>query len=147
MSFFVLLITVSFCDAAPGMDEAQDKTKMTINIGIYAPFSNESAYIGRNMLGAMEIARDQLKSSEINYEFYTLDRMPNNARTAKTVQKFIEAHHINVLLTEGTESGTLVAPLAKKIISFIFASQRTQLLPMEKIIFKHKAQITNRLLF
>lgn len=113
-AFFVLLVAVSFCDAAPGMDEAQDKTKMTINVGIYAPFSNESAYIGRNMLGAMEIARDQLKSSEINYEFYTLDKMPNNARTAKTVQKFIEAHHINVLLTEGTESGTLVAPLAKK---------------------------------
>ncbi|KTD40086.1 hypothetical protein [Legionella parisiensis] len=112
-AFFVSLIAVSFCDAASGLDKAQNKTKMTINVGIYAPFSKESAFIGRNMLGAMEIARDQLQSSEINYEFYTLDKMPNNAHAAKTVQKFIEAHHINVLLTEGSESGTLVAPLAK----------------------------------
>ncbi|MCE0724698.1 MULTISPECIES: branched-chain amino acid ABC transporter substrate-binding protein [Legionella] len=113
-AFLVLLTAVSFCEAASGLDKAQDKTKMTINVGIYAPFSNESAFIGRNMLGAMEIAREQLSSSEINYEFYTLDKMLSNVHAAKTVQKFIEAHHINILLTEGAESGALVAPLAKK---------------------------------
>ncbi|KTD74396.1 ABC transporter substrate-binding protein [Legionella tucsonensis] len=113
-SFWVSLMTVSFCYAASGVSDSTNKTKMKINVGIYAPFSNESAFIGRNMLGAMEIARDQLKSSVINYEFYTLDEMPNNAHATKTVQKFIEAHHINVLVTEGTESGALVAPLAKK---------------------------------
>ncbi|AWN75299.1 branched-chain amino acid ABC transporter substrate-binding protein [Legionella anisa] len=112
-SFLVSLMAVSFCDAASGMSDSTNKTKLTIHVGIYAPFSSESAFIGRNMLGAMEIARDQLQSSEINYEFYTLDKIPSNA-AAKTVQKFIEAHHINVLLTEGTESGALVAPLAKK---------------------------------
>ncbi|CAM2741574.1 branched-chain amino acid ABC transporter substrate-binding protein [Legionella steigerwaltii] len=113
-AFFLSLMTVGFCDAASNISDSTNKTKMTINVGIYAPFSNESAFIGRNMLGAMEIARDQLKSSNINYEFYTLDKMPNNANTAKTLQKFIDTHHINVLVTEGTESGTLVAPLAKK---------------------------------
>ncbi|MDR3501159.1 MAG: branched-chain amino acid ABC transporter substrate-binding protein [Legionella sp.] len=88
--------------------------KQTINIGIYAPFSTKSAYIGRNMLAAMEIARDQIKSAEINYEFYTLDAQPNNDHTADTLQKFIDARHINVLLTEGAASGTVVAPLAAK---------------------------------
>jgi len=113
-AFFLSLMAVGFCEAASDISNATNKTKMTINVGIYAPFSNESAFIGRNMLGAMEIARDQLKSSDIHYEFYTLDQMPNSANAAKTVQKFIDAHHINVLVTEGTESGALVAPLAKK---------------------------------
>jgi len=112
-TFFLSLMT-GFCDAASNISDSTNKTKMTINVGIYAPFSSESAFIGRNMLGAMEIARDQLKSSDINYEFYTLDKMPNTANTAKTLQKFIDAHHINVLITEGADSGSLVAPLAKR---------------------------------
>lgn len=87
--------------------------KKTINIGIYAPFSTKSAYIGRNMLAAMEIARDQIKSNEINYEFYTLDAQ-SNVHAADTVQKFIDARHINVLLTEGVTAGGVVAPLAAK---------------------------------
>ncbi len=88
--------------------------KQTINIGIYAPFSTKSAYIGRNILAAMEIARDQIKSADINYEFYTLDAQPANAHAADTIQKFIDARHINVLLTEGAASGTVVSPLAAK---------------------------------
>ncbi|WP_428411337.1 branched-chain amino acid ABC transporter substrate-binding protein [Legionella sp.] len=88
--------------------------KQTINIGIYAPFSTKSAYIGRNMLAAMEIARDQIKSAEINYAFHTLDAQPKNEHVADTLQKFIDARHINVLLTEGAASGTVVAPLAAK---------------------------------
>lgn len=126
-AFLVSLMAVSFCDAASDMSDTTNKAKMTINVGIYAPFSNKSAFIGRNMLGAMEMARDQLNSSEINYEFYTLDKMPNNTTSAKTLQKFIDAHHINVLLTEGTDSGALVAPLAKKnnLIHVCFTDEST----------------------
>lgn len=94
--------------------QEKDPVQKTINIGIYAPFTSESAYIGRNMLGAMELARDQLKSSEINYQFYTLDELPANQHAALTLQKFIDTHHINVLLTEGAKAGTMAAPLAKK---------------------------------
>ncbi|KTD06016.1 branched-chain amino acid ABC transporter substrate-binding protein [Legionella gratiana] len=110
-AFFIFLMTGFDVAASDSTDTAK---RMTINVGIYAPFSHESAFIGRNMLGAMEIARDQLKSSNVTYEFYTLDKMSNNAKATKTLQKFIDAHHINVLLTEGTASGALVAPLAKR---------------------------------
>lgn len=54
-TFFVFLMT-GFGVIASDLSNATKNT-MTINIGIYAPFSNESAFIGRNMLGAMEIAR------------------------------------------------------------------------------------------
>lgn len=104
----VLLISVSSF-AAPN-----SPTKKTINVGIYAPFTSDSAYIGRNILGAMEIARGQLNSSEIKYEFYTLDQQPDHAKAARTLQKFIDVHHINVLLTEGADNSSVVAPLAKK---------------------------------
>lgn len=93
---------------------ASEPVKKTINIGIYAPFTSKSAFIGRNILGAMEIARGQLKPAEIDYEFYTLDKLPANTNPANTLQKFIEVHHINVLLTEGANLGAVVVPLAKK---------------------------------
>lgn len=50
--------------------------------------------------------------------------MPNNANATRTLQKFIDTNHINVLLTEGVDSGALVAPLAKKnnIIHFCLTS-------------------------
>ncbi|KTC90945.1 branched-chain amino acid ABC transporter substrate-binding protein [Fluoribacter dumoffii] len=113
-AFFLSLAGGSVCDAATSLSDSSPKTQMTIKVGIYAPFSTEKAFIGRNMLGAMEIARDQLKSSNINYEFFTLDKMANSAHAAKTLQKFIDTHHLNVLMTEGSDSGALVAPIAKK---------------------------------
>lgn len=105
--FYLGLVTAGGSASAKTM-------RQTINIGIYAPFSTKSAYIGRNMLAAMEIARAQIKSAEINYEFYTLDTQHKNEHRADTLQKFIEARHINVLLTEGAASGAVVAPLAAK---------------------------------
>lgn len=120
------LMVASFCYATSGFSDSADK-KPIINVAIYAPFSNESAFIGRNMLGAMETARDQLKSSQINYEFYTLDKMPNGANATNTLQKFIDTHHINVILTEGADSGAQVAPLAKKnkLIHFCLSDDST----------------------
>ena len=88
--------------------------QIDIPIGIYAPFANNKAYIGRHILGAMEMARDELKASKINYTFYTLDRNPENPEAAKILQKFIETHHIKVLVTEGAASGYMAAPVVKK---------------------------------
>ncbi|MBI2785626.1 MAG: branched-chain amino acid ABC transporter substrate-binding protein [Legionella longbeachae] len=113
-ALFFSVMTADYCNAASELNNTTNKSGLTINVGIYAPFSNDSAFIGRNMLGAMEIARDQLKTSNINYEFYTLDTMPSNANAVRTLQKFIDIHHIQVLLTESAVSGALVAPLAKK---------------------------------
>lgn len=110
--FCTLVATVLM--SATAVAAASEPAKKIINIGIYAPFTSKSAYIGRNILGAMEIARGQLNAAEIDYEFYTLDILPAKANSANTLQKFVEAHHINVLLTEGVDTGTVVAPLAKK---------------------------------
>lgn len=117
-------LTTSVNAVSLATHESANQAKKTIKVGIYAPFSSDTAYIGRNMLGAMEIARDQLKSSEINYEFFPLDKLPDNSKAAGTLQKFIDVHHINVLVTEGSESGAIVAPLAKKndLIHFCLTS-------------------------
>ena len=122
VTFVVLTTSVNAVSVA--IHEPENQAKKTIKVGIYAPFSSDSAYIGRNMLGAMEIARDQLKSSEINYEFFTLDKLPDNTKAAGTLQKFIDVHHLNVLVTESSESGAVVAPLAKKndLIHFCLTS-------------------------
>lgn len=119
----LLVITLSMSTVTAGANEVP--VKKTISIGLYAPFTSNSAFIGRNMLGAMEIARDQLKSSEINYEFYTLDQIPDTTKAANSLQKFIEVHHINVLVTEGSANGAVVAPLAKKnnLIHFSLGSE------------------------
>ncbi len=105
-------------------NESKVKSKVEINIGIYAPFSNEHAFIGRTMLGTLEKARDQLNSPEINYTFYPLDQLPDNAHAAITLQKFIKAHQIKILLTQGASNGIVAASIAKnnKIIHFSLAN-------------------------
>ncbi|MGC1183244.1 branched-chain amino acid ABC transporter substrate-binding protein [Legionella sp.] len=113
--FWVILgVVMVFITADAVGASTNESTKKTINIGIYAPFTSKSAYIGRNMLGALEIARDQLQSVEISYEFYTLDKFSVSKKSRETLQKFIDVHHINVLLTESADTGSVVASLAKK---------------------------------
>ncbi|WP_298622682.1 ABC transporter substrate-binding protein [uncultured Legionella sp.] len=118
------MIWGSICHAVVDSNTIKANKKTEINVGIYAPFSDKSAFIGRNILAAMEMARDQFKSSQINYAFYTLDVLPSKGKVLPTLQKFIDAHHINVLITEGTENGALIAPLATQnnILHFSMAS-------------------------
>lgn len=120
---FAFLMLSGFCSAADRFDKGAAMT--TIHVGIYAPFSNKNAFIGRNMLAAMEIGRDQLKDSKINYSFYTLDQIPGNKNAAQVLQKFINVHHLNVLLTQGPENGLLVAPVARSnnILHFSLANE------------------------
>lgn len=96
-----------------------------IQIGVYAPFSNQHAFIGRNILGAMELAREKSPANSVHYSFYTLDALPSSDKTAGTIlEKFITAHKINILLTEGSSNGRMAAPIAKRnnIIHFSMAS-------------------------
>lgn len=103
--------------------ETQSQSVVEMHVGIYAPFSNEQAFIGRNILGAMEMARDKAQKGPINYSFYTLDKASEYPVTAATLQKFIDVHHLTVLLTEGSSSGLMAAPIASKnnIIHFNMA--------------------------
>lgn len=123
-SFVLSLMLPGLIHAVTASNTTMDNNTVDINIGIYAPFSNKQAFIGRNMLGAMEMARDQLKPSNVHYSFYTLDKLPENTNPSSTIQKFIKAHQINVLLTEGSVNGVLLASLAKQnnIIHFSMAS-------------------------
>lgn len=130
ISYFTITSVVFFIFSGlsfAGSSEFKKQNKTEIHIGIYAPFSNEQAFIGRNMLGTIEKARDQLKFSEINYSFYTLDQLPDNSQAANTLEKFIKAHHIKILLTKGSSDGILAAAIAKKnnIIHFSMANDLT----------------------
>lgn len=128
-SFFFLIQCLTFSIILSNLVHAtqnvqDEKTNIEINVGIYAPFSDRSAFIGRNILNAMEMAQDELKSSPVHYSFFTLDKQTVHHDPAVTLQKFIDTHHINVLLTEGSANGLLAAPLARKnqIIHFSLAS-------------------------
>ena len=114
--------------AAPDLNSiAMEKNAVEVNIGIYAPFSNKRAFIGRNILGAMQMAHDKLATTKIHYSFFTLDRLADKKDPINTLQKFITAHHINVLVTEGSADGGLLATFAKKndLIHFSMASDPT----------------------
>jgi branched-chain amino acid transport system substrate-binding protein len=110
--------------AAAELRPTIDKTSVDVHIGIYAPFSDQKAFIGRSIFGAMEMARDQLKPTKIHYSFYTLDKIPEGKNSSTILQKFIKIHRINVLVTEGSANGVLLAPLAQKnnIIHFSMAN-------------------------
>ncbi len=131
IAFYSLILSFiinGLSHAAPGHQSvATDKNAVAVNIGIYAPFSNERAFIGRNILGAMEMAHDKLATSNIHYSFFTLDRLADNKDPTNTLKKFIAAHHISVLVTEGSVNGGLLAAFAKKnnLIHFSMASDPT----------------------
>jgi len=101
-----------------------EQQPIEVNVGIYAPFANKQAFIGRNILAAMEMGSEQLKSARVHYSFYTLDKLSDQKQAAQVLQKFIDARHINILVTEGSDNGILAAPLAKKngILHFSMAS-------------------------
>lgn len=110
-----------------GSSELKNQNKIDIHVGIYAPFSNQQAFIGRHLLGSAQTSSEQLKSSKINYTFYTLDQISNRRIAVRTLQNFINTHKINVILTRGAVNGLLVAPLAKKnnIVHFSMATDPT----------------------
>ncbi|WP_045096402.1 ABC transporter substrate-binding protein [Legionella fallonii] len=127
IAFYSLILSFWLTGAAHATSipsGAVNKNAVEINIGIYAPFTNKRAFIGRNILGAMEMAHDKLSSSQIHYSFFTLDRLADNQDSASTLQKFVTTHHINVLVTEGSVNGGSLAAFAKKnnLIHFSMAS-------------------------
>ncbi|AGN13411.1 branched-chain amino acid transport system substrate-binding protein [Legionella pneumophila subsp. pneumophila str. Sudbury] len=112
--FVIALIFINFSYAHEFQTDSKNKHKVDVHIGIYAPFSSHSAFIGRNILAAMEMGSERLQSSDIHYSFYTLDQLPKNKNAGLVLQKFIDTHHINVLVTGGKETGLIAAPIAKK---------------------------------
>lgn len=94
--------------------DAQQYVPVEVHVGIYAPFSEKNAFIGRNMLAAMEMARDKLHSNTVHYSFFTLDEVADSADAPRVLQKFIDAHHINVLMTQDSSHGLIAASLAKQ---------------------------------
>jgi branched-chain amino acid transport system substrate-binding protein len=122
----LLIIAVILTNSSYAIENptnTRDKT-VEVSVGIYAPFANKKAFIGRNMLAAMEMGSEQFSSPHLHYSFYTLNELDNSSDASATLQKFIKAHHIKVLLTEGSNNGALAAPLAKEnnIIHFSMAS-------------------------
>jgi branched-chain amino acid transport system substrate-binding protein len=106
--------TINSSNAAGTPIENQQTQSVDVHVGIYAPFSSQSAFIGRNILAAMEIANGQLKPSPIHYSFYTLDQQPKSNHTDKVLQKFITTHEIKVLVTAGKENGLVAEPVTKQ---------------------------------
>lgn len=112
--FVIALIFINLSYAHEFQIDSNSNHKVDVHIGIYAPFSSHSAFIGRNILAAMEMGSEQLKSSDIHYSFYTLDQPSKHRNAALVLQKFIDTHHITVLVTGGKETGLIAAPIAKK---------------------------------
>src|SRR5579871_6421159 len=67
---FILLFFVVLCPTYANTDAKP----LTVNIGIYAPFSGEFKIVGNSMLNAMKLARDNLKDNQINYQFYPINQ-------------------------------------------------------------------------
>lgn len=111
---FVLLISHNTYSAVKPLE---------IRVGIYAPFSGSSSFIGRSMLAAVEMGSEKFTATPVHYSFYTLDKVATE-QSSQTLQQFISTQHIDVLLTESSVTGLQAAPLAKKhnLIHFSMAS-------------------------
>ncbi|WBV68702.1 hypothetical protein PGH46_00060 [Legionella pneumophila] len=80
---------INFSYAHEFQTDSKNKHKVDVHIGIYAPFSSHSAFIGRNILAAMEMGSERLQSSDIHYSFYTLDQSPKNKNAGLVLQNLL----------------------------------------------------------
>lgn len=105
---------INSSNATKNQIQSEHEHPVDVHVGIFAPFSNHSAFIGRNILAAMEIANGQLKPSPIHYSFYTLDQQPKSTHIHQVLQKFITTHDIKIIVTAGKENGAIANQIAKQ---------------------------------
>ncbi len=133
MRSFLLKISISTClllawdeSYAHQMDR-ESKAKTIIHIGVYAPFSDEHAIVGRSILAAMELAQEETHSTDVEYSFDTLDEIADTKHAAEVLNQFIKTRQINVLFTGGASNGKVASSLVQKtnILHFNISDEKS----------------------
>jgi branched-chain amino acid transport system substrate-binding protein len=91
-------------------------TRPVIKIGVIAPFSGDSSFLGKTFKEAADLAiRDiQSQPTRFRYEFIFEDDQYQGRLTNLAAQKLISQDHVSALSSVGSVAGNVIKPLAAK---------------------------------
>lgn len=101
-------------------DTAQTETKPVVKIGVIDALSGKYTENGQNVQQAIEFAKQDFASSDIDFEFIFEDYGFDAVRASSAANKLINADNVNALITWSSIAGNIVSPLAEhnKMIHF-----------------------------
>lgn len=104
-----------------------ENLKPTIKIGVIYPLSGEYAHFGdaaKNSIKLFE-SDDKTQNSAYQYKFFLEDGAFNTARSAIVAKKLIDIDKVDVIITFGSDIGSVVSPIAQehKIIHLSMATE------------------------
>lgn len=96
----------------------------TIKIGIIAPLTGSSAFVGEGIRDAVLLAQKDIKNTKYQYEFVIEDDALDAKKTALAINKLISVDKVDAVVSFGSGTGNVVSPVTeqKKIIHFGIAS-------------------------
>ena len=101
-------------------DTAQADTKPVVKIGYIASMTGQFAEIGQNTKLAIDLAKADVNSKNIDFDFIVEDYGYDSPRAATAASKLINVDKVNALISFSSKGANVIAPIAqsRKIINF-----------------------------
>lgn len=98
----------------------QTEAKPVIKIGYIASMTGQFAEIGQNTKLAIDLAKEDVNSKNIDFDFIVEDYGYESPRAATAANKLINIDKVNALISFSSKGANVVAPIAQsaKILNF-----------------------------
>lgn len=108
-----MFLSLAACDDKKAETE---NAKSVVKIGVIYPMSGDYAHFGEAMKTAIKMFEedDKTKNSAYQYKFFIEDGAFNTSRSAVIAKKLIDINKVDVLITLGSDVGSVVSPIAQK---------------------------------
>ncbi len=106
-----MVLALTACDNKK--EETQANGKPVVKIGVIDALSGKYAENGQNVRQAIEFAKQDFASSDIDFEFIFEDYGFDAIRASSATNKLINADKVKALITWSSIAGNIVSPLAE----------------------------------
>ncbi len=122
-----LLLILGLTACGDKTDSTNKVEKNIIKIGAIYPMSGEYAHFGDAMKNAVKmfVEDSETKDSVYQYKFFLEDGAFDKARSAVVAKKLIDIDKVDVIITLGSDVGSIVSPIAQehKVIHLSMATE------------------------
>lgn len=115
-----LCVTLALVACGNKKDVEQADNKPIVKIGFIASMTGQFAEIGQNTKLAIDLAKEDVNSQTIDFDFIVEDYGYESPRAATAANKLINIDKVNALISWSSKGANVVAPIAQnnKVINF-----------------------------
>ena len=106
-----MVLALTACDNKK--EETQANNKPVVKIGYIAPMIGQFAEIGQNTKLAINLAKEDVNSKNIDFDFIVEDYGYESPRAATAANKLINVDKVNALISFSSKGANVVAPIAQ----------------------------------